>query len=57
MTDWLKKIALGLIGGLLMSYLMFHGTLARIEGKVDQLQDDQRQILTAMMHRGGEQGP
>lgn len=38
MTDWLKKLGLGIITGLLMSYLMFHGSLARIEGKVEMMQ-------------------
>ena len=38
MIDWLKKVSIGLITGLLVSYLLFYGTLQRLEGKVDAME-------------------
>jgi len=50
LTDWLARIGIGLIVGLLGSFLLFHGQLARLEGKVDVLNENQQVLLEAMLH-------
>ncbi|MCX5800025.1 MAG: hypothetical protein NTX17_01350 [Candidatus Eisenbacteria bacterium] len=56
--DWLSKLALGVVAGLLISYILFHGTLEKLEGKVDALQQQQALLVSVMMgQRELPQGP
>jgi hypothetical protein len=58
MADWLVKLAMGVVGGMLISYVLFHGTLARVEGKVDALEREQTLLVSAMLgQRELPQGP
>jgi len=52
MLDWLKKLSIGVIGGLLVSYLLFYGTLQRLEGKVDTME---KQIDFIFKVAGGQE--
>ena len=47
--DWLAKILVGLVVGLLTSYLLFHSSLARLEGKVDALTANQQTLMQALL--------
>jgi len=49
LKDWLVKVGVGLVVGLLTSYLLFHGSLARLEGKVDTLADNQQTLMRALL--------
>ena len=58
MADWLAKLAMGVVGGMLISYILFHGTLERVEGKVDALEKQQALLISVMLgQRELPQGP
>jgi hypothetical protein len=58
MVDWLVKLAMGVVAGMLISYVLFHGTLERLEGKVDALEKQQALLVSVMLgQRELPQGP